>query len=100
MNGYPLNLPSGFTEDEARQATANAIRFWLSEQGEENTYNFTNRKARPGYIRAKAGYEHVLTWADELLELARAGKLPVHSITLSPSQLVLKKEGDIFTGEI
>ncbi len=100
MNGYPLNLPSGFTEDEARQATANAIRFWLSEQGEENTYNFTNRKARPGYIRAKAGYEHVLTWADELLELARAGKLPVHSIMLSPSQLILKKEGDIFTGEI
>ena len=32
MYGSPCNTPSGFTADEARQATANAIRFWLSEQ--------------------------------------------------------------------
>ena len=44
MYGYPCNTPDGFTEDEARQATANAIRFWLSENGEEGSYSFTNRK--------------------------------------------------------
>ena len=41
MYGYPNNRPSGFTDDEARQATANAIRFWLSEQGEAESYSFT-----------------------------------------------------------
>ena len=40
MYGYPNNRPSGFTDDEARQATANAIRFWLSEQGEAESYSF------------------------------------------------------------
>ena len=30
MYGFPNNKPSGFTDDEARPATANAIRFWLS----------------------------------------------------------------------
>ena len=64
MYGYPCNTPAGFTEDESRQATANAVRFWLAEQGEPESYNFTNRKTNPGAIRAKAGYEHVLEWAD------------------------------------
>lgn len=31
--GYPYNTPSGLTADQARYATANAIRFWLSEEG-------------------------------------------------------------------
>lgn len=72
MYGYPCNTPSGFTADEARQATANALRFWLSENGESGSYSFTNRKANPTHIRAKAGYEHVLEWADTLLSYARA----------------------------
>ena len=46
MYGYPCNTPDGFTEDEARQATANAIRFWLSENGEPG---FRTRSVRrPG----------------------------------------------------
>ena len=99
MFGYPCNTPEGFTEDEARQATANAIRFWLSENGEPGSYSFTNRKAHPNYIRAKKGYEHVLTWADELLQMARDKKTLNHSIEFTPSALTLSKSGDSFTGK-
>ena len=99
MYGYPCNTPDGFTEDEARQATANAIRFWLSENGEPGSYSFTNRKAHPTYIRAKKGYEHVLTWADELLQMARDKKTLSHNIEFTPSALTLTKSGDTFTGK-
>ena len=99
MYGYPCNTPSGFTADEARQATANALRFWLSENGESGSYSFTNRKANPNYIRAKSGYEHVLAWADELLSYARARKTLNHSITFSPSSLTLAASGDSFVGQ-
>lgn len=100
MYGYPCNTPSGFTADEARQATANAIRFWLSEQGESDSYNFTNRKANPSRIRAKSGYEHVLTWADQLLEYARAGSMPTHGISISPTSLTLANNGSKYTGSV
>ena len=99
MFGYPCNTPDGFTEDEARQATANAIRFWLSENGEPGSYSFTNRKAHPNSIRAKKGYEHVLEWADELLQMARDKKTLSHNIEFTPSALTLTKSGDRFTGQ-
>ncbi|MBO4384294.1 MAG: hypothetical protein J5854_02580 [Clostridia bacterium] len=99
MYGYPCNLPDGFTEDEARQATANAIRFWLSEQGEPGSFSFTNRQAHPDWIRAKSGYEHVLTWADELLEHARNRDTITHNITFTPSELQLTKSGSSYTGQ-
>lgn len=98
--GYPCNTPSGFTADEARQATANAIRFWLSEQGEGSNYNFTNRKTNPTKIRAKSGYEHVLTWADDLLGYARAGSLPSHGISMSPTNITLSDNGSKYTGTV
>lgn len=98
MNGYPCNTPSGFTADEARQATANAIRFWLSENGEEGSYSFTNRKKNPNQIRAKSGYTHVLEWADELLQKARDKETFTHSITFTPTALTLTRDGDNFTG--
>lgn len=100
MYGYPCNTPSGFTADEARQATANAIRFWLSEQGEEGSYNFTNRKTNPTKVRAKSGYEHVLAWADQLLEYARAGSMPTHGISISPTSLTLANNGSKYTGSV
>lgn len=100
MYGYPCNTPSGFTADEARQATANAIRFWLSEQGEGSTYNFTNRKVNPDKIRAKSGYKHVLEWADELLEKARAGSMPTHGISMSPTNITLSNNGSKYTGTV
>lgn len=99
MYGYPCNTPDGFTEDEARQATANAIRFWLSENGEPGSYSFTNRKTHPDAIRAKKGYEHVLTWADELLQMARDKKTLSHNIEFTPASLTLTKSGENFTGK-
>ena len=99
MYGYPCNLPEGFTDDEARQATANAIRFWLSEQGEPGSFSFTNRAAHPDWIRAKSGYEHVLTWADELLEHARNRDTIEHNIAFDPTSLRLTKNGSVYTGQ-
>ena len=99
MYGYPNNKPAGFTDDEARQATANAIRFWLSEQGEAESYSFTNRRANPNSIRAKSGYEHVLEYADELLAKARARQELPHSIGFSPSTVQLSASGGGFSGQ-
>ena len=99
MYGYPNNKPSGFTDDEARQATANAIRFWLSEQGEAESYNFTNRSANPNSIRAKSGYEHVLEYADELLAKARARQELFHAIAFTPSTVELTANGSGFFGK-
>ena len=99
MYGYPNNRPSGFTDDEARQATANAIRFWLSEQGEAESYSFTNRRANPNSIRAKSGYEHVLEYADELLAKARARQELPHSIGFLPSTVQLSASGGGFSGQ-
>jgi len=98
MYGYPCNTPDGFTEDEARQATANAIRFWLSENGEPGSYSFTNRRAHPNQIRAKLGYEHVLEWADELLQMARDKQTLNHAIEFSPSALTLDRSGTGYSG--
>ena len=98
MYGYPCNTPDGFTEDEARQATANAIRFWLSENGEPGSYSFTNRRAHPNQIRAKLGYEHVLEWADELLQMARDKKTLSHAIEFTPSALTLDRSGTGYSG--
>lgn len=100
MYGYPNNRPSGFTDDEVRQATANAIRFWLSEQGEAESYSFTNRKTNPNAIRAKKGYEHVLEYADELLAKARARQELPHSIDFSPSTVQLTASGSNFSGQV
>ena len=99
MYGYPNNKPSGFTDDEARQATANAIRFWLSEQGEAESYSFTNRSANPNSIRAKSGYEHVLEYADELLAKARARQALPHAIAFTPSTVELTANGSGFSGQ-
>lgn len=99
MYGYLCNLPEGFTDDEARQATANAIRFWLSEQGEPGSFSFTNRAAHPDWIRAKSGYEHVLTWADEFLEHARNRDTIEHNIAFDPTSLRLTKNGSVYTGQ-
>lgn len=99
MYGYPNNRPSGFTDDEARQATANAIRFWLSEQGEAESYSFTNRRTNPDAIRAKSGYEHVLEYADELLAKARARQDLPHGVDFSPSTVQLTASGNGYVGQ-
>lgn len=96
-NGYPCTT-NGFSDDEARQATANALRFWLSEEGADSQWNFTNRREHPNSVRAKSGYQSLLNWADELLQLARDQQPIPHSVTFSPSSMELKASGNYFVG--
>lgn len=96
-NGYPCTT-NGFTDDQARQATANALRFWLSEEGAGSQWNFTNRRDNPNLIRAKSGYQSLLNWADELLQMARNQQLLSHSVSFSPASLELTVSGDYFVG--
>lgn len=96
-NGYPCST-GGFSATEAQYATANAIRFWLSEEGADGFWNFTNRAERPGSIRAKSGYQSLLDWADELLQMARDQRLTPHSVSFSPSSLSMSVSGDYFVG--
>lgn len=82
-NGYPCST-GGFSAAQARYATANAIRFWLSEEGADSQWNFTNRAERPNAIRAKSGYQSLLNWSDHLLQLARNQQLIAHSVMFFP----------------
>lgn len=98
QNGYPAST-GGLTADQARYATANAFRFWLSENGDSSQYNFTNRQERPNSIRAKSGYQAVLNFADHLVALARAQQPLQHGVGFSPSTLSLAYDGNAyFTG--
>lgn len=108
-NGYPYTT-GGLNATEARYATANAVRFWLSENGDSGQYNFTNlgsysnsqlrSAAAAGQIgnkiRANSGYTDVLQFAIELLIKARSQSLMTHSISLTtPSMSV---SGSYFVG--
>lgn len=97
-NGYPCST-GGFNAEQARYATANAIRFWLSEEGADSQWNFTNRAKNPNAIRAKSGYQSMLNWADALLHLARNQQIMVHSVTFSPSSIDLTPSEEFFTGK-
>jgi len=95
-NGYPYST-GGLTAAEARYATANAVRFWLSENGDSSQYNFTNlgtysdaqlrTAAAAGQIgskiRSRSGYTDVLQFSIELLIKARGQSLMSHDISLS-----------------
>ena len=96
-NGYPCST-GGFSADQARYATANAIRFWLSEEGADSQWNFTNRAERPGAIRAKSGYQSLLNWSDALLQMARNQTLISHSVSFSPASMELTTSGNYFVG--
>lgn len=95
-NGYPYTT-GGLTATAARYATANAVRFWLSENGDSGQYNFTNLSSYTdtqlrtaaangqigSKIRAKSGYISVLQFSIELLIQARSQSLMTHDISLS-----------------
>lgn len=103
-NGYPFTTPSGLTAAEARYATANAIRFWLAEEGDDYQYNYddfgayTNAQLRTYAAAGKIGnkvrtvsssYNDILQFSIELLIAARSQTVPPHTITFSPSTLNL-----------
>lgn len=108
-NGYPYST-GGLSAAKARYATANAIRFWLSEQGEAQNYNFTNfgaysnsrlrSYAANGRIsskaRAKSGQTAVLQYAIELLIKARSQALMTHDVSFSPMSMSVS--GSYFVG--
>lgn len=96
--GYPINKPGNLSDDQARYATANAIRFWLSENGDTQHWGFTNRVENPGSLRATAGNQHVLDWADELVGYARAQQPMQHAVHFTPSSLELSYQNGYFIG--
>jgi hypothetical protein len=108
-NGYPY-ATGGLTATEARYATANAVRFWLSENGVSGQYNFTNLGAYSdsqlrsyaasgrvaSKIRANSGYTDVLQFSIELLIQARSQSLMTHSVTLTAPSMSIS--GGFFVG--
>ena len=108
-NGYPY-ATGGVSATEARYATANAVRFWLSENGISGQYNFTNLGAYSdsqlhsyaangriaSKIRAKSGYTDVLQFSIELLIRARSQSLMAHNISLSTPSMSIN--GSYFVG--
>ena len=69
-HGYP-NDDGGFSADEARYATANAIRFWLAERGAEGVPAWMNLQLYSQFFRGASGYEYLFQWCMYLLENAR-----------------------------
>lgn len=118
-NGYPYVTPGGLSADEARYATANAIRFWLSERefyegGRDDFYNFTDlhiynddqlRALAPtgtigSQIRAnlRPSDNDVLQFAVDLLIRARSQAAMPHVVSFSPSTLSMTQSGNYFAG--
>lgn len=111
-NGYPFEK-GGLTAAQAEYATANAIRFWLTECGDDQFYNMTNlgsfnatqlrNLAAAGTITKKiqvrdASYIPALQFSVELLIKARAQVLMEHRVDLSTSSINAARSGDVFTG--
>lgn len=85
-HGYP-NDDGGFSADEARYATANAIRFWLAERGAEGVPDWMNLQLYSQFFRGAPGYEYLFQWCMYLLENARYQVTYDHSVSFSPITL-------------
>lgn len=102
QNGYPVTT-GGYSDEEARYATANAIRFWMAENGCEGMPSYLSLKINGDWIRGKYGYEGLFNWAVSLVQLARDQAVSTGcsgSISFSPSSLALVEDdsGAYFTG--
>lgn len=98
-HGYPASN-GGFTDDQARYATANAIRFWLAERGCEGVPSWMNYSAYSYVFRAKSGYEDLFNWCIALLTLARNQTVYTHNLSLSSASVTLTQNGNTFTGSV
>lgn len=111
-NGYPWER-GGLSAAQAEYATANAIRFWLSECGDSQFYNQTNLEsfsntqlrnlAANGLITKKirvrnTSYIPALQFSVELLIKARAQTLMAHNLTLSADNVSTERSNDNFVG--
>ena len=104
QNGYP-STNAGFTDEQARYATANAIRFFLAENYADGVPQYLNLNVNGDWIRGKSGYEELYEWALYLVNLARWGAAnpgSSGSLSFSPSSLALTEDssGQYFTGSI
>lgn len=105
--GYPAGGTGGLSAEQARYATANAIRFWLSESQEVygmdfQQYNFTNLTRSNQYTRPKSGNSTAAAmWAYsmDLLNKARNGTTLQHSIQVNPSTTNMTQPGSYFVGQ-
>lgn len=98
-HGYPASN-GGFTDDQARYATANAIRFWLAERGCEGVPSWMNYSAYSYIFRAKSGYEDLFNWCIAMLTLAQNQTVYTHNLSLSSSSVTLTQNGNTFTGSV
>lgn len=99
-NGYPITN-GGFTDEQARYATANAIRFWLAENYCDGVPQYLNLNVNGDWIRGKSGYEDLYYWSLNLVWLARnqaASSSSAGTINFSPSVIDLVENGNYFTG--
>ena len=101
-NGYPVTT-GGFSDEQARYATANAIRFWCAENYCDGMPQYLNLNVNGDWIRGKYGYEDLYNWCLGLVQKARdqATSSPsTGSISFSPTSLTLTEDanGDYFVG--
>lgn len=101
-NGYPVTT-GGFSDEQARYATANAIRFWCAENYCEGMPQYLNLNVNGDWIRGKYGYEDLYDWCLGLVQKARdqaASSPSTGSISFSPTALTLTEDanGDYFVG--
>ena len=101
-NGYPVTT-GGFTDEQARYATANAIRFWCAENYCDGMPQYLNLNVNGDWIRGKYGYEDLYNWCLGLVQKARdqaASSPSTGSICFSPTALTLTEDanGDYFVG--
>ena len=104
QHGYPVTN-AGFTDEQARYATANAIRFFLAENYADGMPQYLNLNVNGDWIRAKSGYEELYQWALYLVDLARWGDASSGtsgSLSFSPTSVTLTEDADgqYFTGYI
>ena len=103
-HGYPATT-MGFTDEEARYATANAIRFFLAENYADGVPQYLNLNVNGDWIRGKYGYEDLFRYSLYLLYMARTqDTTPVDGGTLefTPDTITLTEDpsGQYFTGDV
>lgn len=112
--GYPLGGTGGLSAAQARYATANAIRFWLRENGDPNFYSYEDyggysdaqlrsmtASGTYGQIGSKmrassSANKPVLQYSIELLIAARSQAHVYHAISFSA--LSMSFNGSYFVG--